>query len=108
MDLRPPTAHVAASPLTAAYSEQALPNERHTRTQTDFRPATPDDAMAVVVGTNEEVSPLKATAKSSTRKLCLCSKLEVLHYAHGPGEKPTPMNGPRNNPDNSMDMDDDA
>jgi hypothetical protein len=63
--------------------------------------------MTMVDEPNVNTSPLKASAKRKTRKLCLCSKLEVLHYAHAPGEVPVPMSG-GGDLDNSMDMDDDS
>eukprot|EP00045_Choanoeca_perplexa_P014971 m.180405 g.180405 ORF g.180405 m.180405 type:complete len:331 (+) comp16854_c1_seq7:50-1042(+) len=107
VDLRPPTAHVTASPLTAGLSEQALPHEKHTRIpEVDFR--SPDHDMSASHEDSEVVSPLKASAASNTRKLCLCSKLEVVHYAHAYDEKPVPVNATANDPDNSMDMDDDT
>lgn len=65
-------------------------------------------------GSNEllDTSPLKGTAVASkgSRKLCLCSKLEVVHYAHAPGEALVPVNSSTTtaDPDNSMDMEDDV
>eukprot|EP00730_Choanoeca_flexa_P018897 TRINITY_DN9213_c0_g1_i3.p1 TRINITY_DN9213_c0_g1~~TRINITY_DN9213_c0_g1_i3.p1 ORF type:complete len:351 (+),score=44.94 TRINITY_DN9213_c0_g1_i3:28-1053(+) len=114
--LRPPTAHVAASPLmahTAMSAQQALPRECDTRQHTDFGEASPDVSMhedTILPVPDQDRSPLaSSTPSSGSRKLCLCSKLPVLHYAHGPDEKPVPLGGVASSGVNgSMDMEDDG
>jgi len=81
----------------------AVVNGVHDETRSATYSEVADRAMAsisVVAGAEGISSTTRTTATTSTtsplpqpkRKLCLCSKLGVLHYAHDDDEEPQPFN----------------